>query len=161
MLRVSLAVAVALAGLAAMVPGAARAAPPGPYLTTGGADQITERSARVGAYVSGNQMGTDIPSQCWIDYGTTLSYASRTDVVCAGTTYATLSGLTPGTTYYYQLGGSNTDGSGHSPTYKSFTTLGSPPSGGNPPPQPGKAGMSVTKTQRVSTVTKKGLRLRL
>jgi hypothetical protein len=177
MLRVSL--AIALAAVTVLTAGTAQAAAPGPYLTTGVADQITETSARVVAYVSGNSMGTDIPSQCWIDYGTTLSYGSRADVVCAGTTYATLSGLTPGTTYYYQLGACNADGAGYSPTYKSFTTLGSgsasggpgttpvanpcAPSGGNPqpPPQPGQASLSVTKSQRISTAARKGVRLRL
>ena len=120
--------------LAALVP-TALAVPPGPYLTTGAADQITDTSARVVVYVSGNPQGTDLATQCWVDYGTTLAYGSRADIVCAGTSYATLTGLTPGTTYYYQLGASNPDGTGHSPTYKSFTTLGTAPPNGNPSPR--------------------------
>jgi hypothetical protein len=158
MLRKALLGAFAL--FAVLVPSAL-ALPPGPYLTTGAADQITDSSARVVVYVSGNQQGTDIPTQCWIDYGTTLAYGSRKDIVCAGTSYATLAGLTPGTSYYYQLGASNSDGSGHSPTYKSFTTLGTAPPGGNPSPPPsGQASLAVTKAQRVATVAKKGVRLR-
>ena len=158
MLRKALLTAFVL--LAVPVP-AALAVPPGPYLTTGAADQITDTSARVVVYVSGNQQGTDIPTQCWVDYGRTLAYGSRKDIVCAGTSYATLTGLTPGTTYYYQLGGSNPDGTGHSPTYKSFTTLGTAPPNGNPSPPPsGQASLAVTKTQHIATVAKKGVRLR-
>jgi hypothetical protein len=169
----------ALALALLFVPGTAIAAPPGPYLTTGAADQITDTSARVVIYVNGNPQGTDIPSQCWIDYGTTLAYGSRKDIVCAGTAYETLTGLTPGTTYYYQLGACNSDGTGHSPTYKSFTTLGAtssmsvppsasvaascgpPPGGGPSTPPPGSATLAVTKAQHISTVAKRGVRLRL
>ena len=109
---------------------------PGPYLTTGAADQITDTSARVVVYVSGNKEGADIPTKCWVDYGATLAYGSRQDITCAGTFYVTLAGLTPGTTYYYQFGGSNTDSTGHSPTYKSFTTTGTAPSPAPAPPRP-------------------------
>ena len=126
MLRKALLTAFVL--LAVLVP-AALAVPPGPNLTTGAADQITATSARVVVYVN------DVATQCWVDYGTTLAYGSRKDIVCAGTSYATLTGLTPGTTYYYQLGASNPDGTGHSPTYKSFTTLGTAPPNGNPFPR--------------------------
>jgi len=167
----------ALASLGLLVP-TALAAPPGPYLTTGAADQRTETSARVVVYVSGNPAGTDIPERCWVDYGPTLAYGSRQDIVCAGTAYATLTGLMERTTYLYQLGACNADGIGYSPTYKMFTTLGtspggappmnaypnpcSSPPGGNPPPPPtAQATLAVTKTQRISTVARKGVRLRL
>src|SRR3954454_7381902 len=143
------------AALAVLVPSAL-AVPPGPNLTTGAADQITDTSARVVVYVN------DVATQCWVDYGSTLASGSRQDLTCAGTSYATLTGLTPGTTYYYQLGASNPDGTGHSPTYKSFTTLGTAPPGGNASPPPsGQASLAVAKAQRVTTVAKHGVRLRL
>jgi len=138
-----------------LLPAAAGAASPGAVSTTGAADQITDTSARVEVYVH------EVADRCWIDYGTTLSYGSQKDLPCGGTSRATLTGLTPGSTYYYQLGVSTPDGTGHSPTYKSFTTLGTAPPNGSPSPPPSRqAALAVTKAQRVATVARKGVRLR-
>src|SRR4051812_1472042 len=82
--------AIALLGLCAT----AFAAAPGPNLATGDADQITDTSARVKLFVN------DVADHCWVDYGTTPAFGSRVDVICGGTTYGQLTGLTPGTTYY-------------------------------------------------------------
>jgi hypothetical protein len=117
---------IGLALAAFLAPTAAYAASPGAASTTGAADQITDTTARVEVYVH------EVADRCWIDYGTTLSYGLQTDLPCGGTSRATLTGLTPGSTYYYQLGVS--------------------PSG--------QASLAVTKTQRVATVAKNGVRLR-
>src|SRR3954447_13245968 len=90
-------------------------AAPGDASTTGAADQITDTSARVVVYV------VEVANACYVDYGTTLAYGSTQKLDCGGTTRTTLTGLTPGTTYYYRLRVSTDSGDGHSPTYKSFT----------------------------------------
>jgi hypothetical protein len=158
-------------GAGAGAPSAAAAPPDMMY--TGNADQISDTSARIVGY------GHSVADSCWFDYGPTTAYGKREDVVCSGTTYGYLTGLTPGTVYHYRFAGQNADGPGCG-IDKTFATTGtappgSPPPDGSPapcsPPPPGvtpppggptapAVELSVAH-QSLSRVLRKGLRLQL
>ncbi len=127
-----------------------------------GAATPAETSAEVLGYFNyGNTMPLGIAKTCWFDYGPTASYGSRQSAICSGTTKATLSPLTPGTTYYYRAAASNEAGTSYGPG-KTFTTLGTAPAPGEP--QPGtapSASLESVPGQSLASVLRRGLRLRV
>lgn len=112
-----LALVLVLAGLAAT---AAQAAVPA--ATTGAARNITQASARLLGTVDANQE----PTNWYVEYGTTLSYGLRTPDQGPITgnnpqqVGADVSGLAPGTQYYYRLVAVNASGtaSGRNRTFR-------------------------------------------
>jgi hypothetical protein len=147
----------AMVSAAALVlaPAGASAAPPGEVFT-GDPQSVTETSARVPGYVK----YVPPPTSCFFEYGLTLAYGSKVDVVCGGTTYGDLAPLLPGTLYHYRFAGANADGT----TYgidKTFTTKGSAP----PPPPPDGNPVAPAVTARVlggrspAGVARRGLRV--
>lgn len=82
--------------------------PPGvllPIVTTGAAEGLTRSSARLTGTVNPQGVATDYR----FEYGTTTSYGSTTAATAAGSgsadvaAAATITGLTPATTYHYRL----------------------------------------------------------
>jgi|GEM_PF-2078110 len=101
-----------------------------PTVTTGTSSGVGATSATVSGTVNANNtIATDS-----VQYGTTTSYTT-TVVANPGTATgssatsisATLSGLTPNTTYHYRIKAANTSGTSNGPD-ATFTTLASPPS---------------------------------
>ena len=93
-------------GLGPGLCGPALADPPS-GIYTGDAQQITDTTARLPGYVGGTVPNPVPPATCWFEYGTAAAYGNRVDVVCAGTTYAYLTQLQPGTLYHYVFAGAN------------------------------------------------------
>src|SRR5436190_14731265 len=92
-----------------------------------GAATPSDTSAEVLGYFNyGSTYPPGIPNDCWFEYGTTTTYGGHTTAICSGTTKASLTPLTPGTTYHYRAAASNEAGTTYGPD-KTFTTLGSPP----------------------------------
>jgi hypothetical protein len=98
-----------------------------PSVSTGGADGITVSSARVGGSVNPQGRGT----AAWFEYGTTTALGSRTGDQDAGfgkratKLYAQLTGLQPGTKYYYRVAARSDAGTTQGAT-RSFTTTAGP-----------------------------------
>jgi uncharacterized delta-60 repeat protein len=116
-----------------------------PTVSTGSASGISEVAATVAGQVNPNGLATAYS----FDYGTSSSYGSSTPVgsVAAGTTSvpvtATLTGLTPDTTYHYRIDANNSAGSTTGPD-ETFTTNG-PPSAST-----GSAGSITEVSARIS-----------
>ncbi len=91
--------------------------------STGGASAITSTSATISGSVNPNGRDTSYH----FEYGTTPSYGSSTAVTDdgSGTTanlvFANLTGLTPGTQYYYRLVGTDSNGNSYG-SQATFTT---------------------------------------
>jgi hypothetical protein len=127
-----------------------------------GAATPKETSAEVLGYFNyGNTMPLGIAKSCWFEYGTTAAYGSRQSAICSGTTKATLSPLIPGTTYHYRAAASNEAGTSYGPG-KTFTTLGTAPTPGEPPPASAPAAsLTPVSGQALESVLRRGLRLRV
>src|SRR5438045_2445974 len=98
-----------------------------PTAITGPVTTFSETSATVSGTVNPNGQATT-----WhVDYGRNTSYGSQTDPASAGSgaastnVSATISGLTPGTTYHYRFVAANTSGTTNGAD-GTFTTAGSP-----------------------------------
>lgn len=130
-------------------------------IATGAAEPSETSAVVLGYFNYGNTQPVGIAKDCWFDYGTTPSFGSRAAAVCAGTTKATLAPLVPGTLYYYRAGASNAAGASYAPTTKTFTTLGSAPPPGTPPPANTGAKLRVVPGQSFASVRRRGLRLRV
>lgn len=100
---------------------------PAPTVSTGGVDAITVSSARLTGSVDPRGRGT----VSWFEYGTTTALGSRTPDQDAGfanrasTVSASVSGLQPGTKYYYRAGARSDAGSTVGQT-RSFSTSAGP-----------------------------------
>jgi len=100
---------------------------PAPDVSTGGADGITVSSARLTGSVNTRGRG----SVAWFEYGTTTGLGSRTPDQDAGfanrsvAVSASVTGLQPGTRYYYRAGARSDAGATVGQT-KSFTTSAGP-----------------------------------
>ena len=98
-----------------------------PSVSTAGADSVTVSSARVNGSVNPQGRGTT----AWFEYGTTTALGSRTGDQDAG--FATrstrvqsqLTGLQPGTRYYYRVAARSDAGTATGQT-RSFTTSAGP-----------------------------------
>lgn len=102
-----------------------------PTVVTGSSSAGEQTSATVTGTVNPN--GSEV-SACYFEYGTSTSYGSKvscSQTVGSGearvTVSATLSGLSPGTTYYYRVIAKNTAGLGEGDP-KMFTTPAATPS---------------------------------
>jgi hypothetical protein len=110
-------------------------APKAPVVTTGAADAVGSTSATITGTI--NPTGSD--ATWYFQWGPTTAYGTKTTAHDAGsgtddTSVAELlTGLAPGTTYHYQLVGTNTGGT-VSGADQSFTTPSPPP----PPPPAAK-----------------------
>jgi hypothetical protein len=100
-----------------------------PLASTGLATAVTDHSATLGGSVNANGASTSY----WFDYGPTTAYGSSTPATDAGTgtsavsATATVSGLTPATTYHYRLVATNS-GVTTKGADLTFTTASSPQS---------------------------------
>jgi len=129
---------------------------PAPGVTTGSASAISEVSATLSGQVKPNGLATSYH----FDYGTSVNYGSSTaaDSAGAGMTAvpvsATLTGLTPGTTYHYRIDASSSAGS-TSGQDATFTTAPAAPGAGAPSASTGAARsvseVSATITGQVQT----------
>jgi|SRR5579884_3805022 len=101
-----------------------------PTVKTGTAASVTTTSASPTGTVNPNGAKTTY----YFDWGTTTALGNRTKPASAGSgtktvnVKAKLTGLTPGTHYYYQLVATNSAGTG-SGTVHTFLTAGNPPPG--------------------------------
>jgi hypothetical protein len=148
------------AALCALVTATGAAAQMPPQNIYTGVATPSDTSARGVGYFQGGPTG--IPAVCWFEYGPTTAYGGRAEAVCAGTSYADLGPLTPGTLYHYRAAASNDAGTTYAAD-KTFTTLGSPPPGPPPPPnaEPPTAGIAVLRNQSPASAARRGLRLQL
>lgn len=108
--------------------GAYEVAPP--TATTGDASSVAPTSASAGGTLETRGLRT----RWYVEYGTTSSYGNVTPdqfTSTAGSVAASLTGLTPETTYHYRLVGVNPDGTSMGDDH-TFTTTKPPPP---PPPQ--------------------------
>jgi hypothetical protein len=100
-------------------------------ITTAGATQIAQTTAKVAGKVNPNEVQV---TDCHFNYGTTTAYGSTAPCVPANPgsggalvdVSATLTGLDPKTTYHFQLEATNGDGTSKGAD-QSFTTLPDPP----------------------------------
>ncbi len=98
-----------------------------PSVSTGGVDSVTVSSARVNGSVNPQGRGTT----AWFEYGTTTALGSRTGDQDAGfatrstRVQAQLTGLQPGTRYYYRVAARSDAGTANGQT-RSFTTSAGP-----------------------------------
>ncbi len=98
-----------------------------PTVSTGGADAITVSSARVSGSVNPQGRG----AVAWFEYGPTTALGSRTGDQDAGfgtratSVSAQITGLQPGTRYYYRAGARSDAGTAVGQT-RSFTTTAGP-----------------------------------
>jgi hemolysin type calcium-binding protein/purple acid phosphatase-like protein len=96
-------------------------------VSTGGVDEVTVSSARLGGSVNPHGRGT----AAWFEYGTTSALGSRTTDQDAGfgtsstKVFAQVTGLQPGTRYYYRVTARNDAGTIVGQT-RSFTTSAGP-----------------------------------
>jgi hypothetical protein len=97
-----------------------------PAVTTGAASGLTKTSASLAGTVNPNGNATT----CQFDYGTTAAYGQSAPCnsnpgsgSSAVGVSATLSGLTPGTTYHYRLEATNSGGTTKDATDHTFTTV--------------------------------------
>jgi uncharacterized protein YegP (UPF0339 family) len=99
-----------------------------PVVTTGGADEVGQRSAEVNGHVNANAASTTY----WFQCGPTTSYGQQTSTrgIGSGTgdrhVEAHLSGLAAGTTYHYRLVAQNSAGTSDGQD-RTFTTHSSIP----------------------------------
>lgn len=105
-----------------------------PQATTGASSAITDTSAKVSGTVNPGGQATTYEFQ----YGTTTDYGQQTapQTLSAGTSpqsvSATISGLTPGTTFHYRLLATNASGTAAGQD-QTFTTSGTAPPPANTP----------------------------
>ena len=117
-----------------------------PIATDTAASSITTISAQLNGSVNPNGAATTYH----FDYGTSASYGSSTSATNTGSgssavaVGATLTGLTPGTTYHYRLVATNSAGTSHGGDV-TFTTLASQPAVSSPAVTTGGASQ-VTST---------------
>jgi hypothetical protein len=120
-----------------------------PAATTGPASALTDHSAALSGSVNAN----GAPTSYRFEYGPTTAYGSSTPTVGAGSgtgavaAAATLTGLSPATTYHYRLVATNGGGATKG-TDQTFTTA-SPP----PPTSPSPTPTSTSTTQTPTTQT--------
>jgi hypothetical protein len=118
-----------------------------PAATTGPADAVTTQSATLSGSVNAN----GAPTSYRFEYGPTTAYGSSTPTVGAGSgtgavaAAATLSGLSPATTYHYRLVATN--GGGATKGTDQTLTTASPP----PPTSPSPTPTSTTQTPTTQT----------
>jgi phosphodiesterase/alkaline phosphatase D-like protein len=124
--------------------GPAPPPPSAPTVTTVAATGMTTSAATLNATVNPNGQATTY----WFEYGTTIGLGSETAHLNAGSgntddsVATTLSGLSPGTTYFFRVAASNSSGPVTDGTLN-FTTASTPPPGGGGsavttiPPAPG------------------------
>ncbi len=93
---------------------------PAPTITAVSSSGVTTNAATV-------TWTTDQASSSWVEYGTTTSYGSSTNLNPGLVTSHSqgITGLTPGITYHYRVTSANTNGSTTSGDY-TFTTVGPP-----------------------------------
>ena len=126
--RIKLVTAVLAVGLA--VPATAIAAS-SPSVTTGNATAITTNSAVLNGTVNPNGSKTTYDFQ----WGPTTALGSETKATSAGSgtkaasVKSALSGLTPGSTYYFRIVAANSSGGTGTGAILSFRTAGNPPPG--------------------------------
>jgi hypothetical protein len=112
-----------LAITSASHPTPASAAAAAPTVTTGSSSSVGQSSATVGGTVNPNGQSTSY----YFKYGTTTSYGLQTTPAGAGSgtgvvaVHQTLDGLTPNTTYHYQLVATSSAGT-TSGSDETFTT---------------------------------------
>ena len=148
-LAVTIALSVAAVALAAGAPSA----------TTNPATAIGDTSATLNGTVFPNQRATTY----YFEYGTTTAYGTQTPTEgpqggnAGKDATATITGLTPNTTYHYRLVANNMDGSAFGSDV-SFTTgapgTTPPPGGGNQPPPAPQNTMTMTATPAAVTFGK-------
>lgn len=118
-----------------------------PTVTTGATNSITGTTAVLTATVNPNGSKSTYDFQ----YGTTTAFGAQTTATSAGSgtgnvaASAGLTGLTPGTTYYYRVEASNAAGSATGQA-KTFRTAGSPPPGATTGAPQGLTTNAVTLT---------------
>jgi hypothetical protein len=139
-----------------------------PLFNTGAASNISQTSATLSGTISTNGLQTDYGFEIATEPGNYSPATGQGSLsgALSETVTLTLNELQPGTTYYYRLTASNTDGTFHSEPV-SFTTtalpnlLSTPTPGTSQLPNPGLAFPSVseqpvnTGTTTTKTVTKK------
>jgi hypothetical protein len=114
-----------------------------PSVTTGAATSVTSSTATLNGRVNPNGYTTTY----YFEYGTTTSYGTTTTSTSAGSgtsavaATASLTGLSPGTTYDFQLVATNANGTTDGGNL-TFTTSSTPP-----PPPPPPPPVTVTLTQ--------------
>ncbi|MDD5312513.1 MAG: hypothetical protein PHO26_05695 [Dehalococcoidia bacterium] len=94
-------------------------------ISTNTASSINTTTATLNGNI--NSMGTARSVQIWFDYGTTSDYGmtSQTQTFAVpGSFSSTISGLVPGTTYYFQAVGQTPDGAKAYGNQDTFTTVG-------------------------------------
>lgn len=95
-----------------------------PTATTGSATNVTSNSATLNGTVNPNGLPTDV----WFRYGTTPSYGSATPMQSIGSGTSSISvsqsltGLSPSTTYYFQIVAYNSAGTTYGTSPQIFTT---------------------------------------
>ncbi|HEY7255864.1 MAG TPA: plastocyanin/azurin family copper-binding protein [Solirubrobacterales bacterium] len=108
-----------------------------PSATTGAATEVGETSAKLGGAVNPEGLQT----KYFFNYGTTSAYGQKTEEKIAGSGTASvdvseqLTGLSPGTTYHFQLVAKNSGGEVKGED-QAFTTASTPPPPPPPPPTP-------------------------
>jgi hypothetical protein len=160
MRRLSLSIALTL------ILGAALAAPAlaaAPSVTTGGASAVTPTSATVSGTV--NPRGR--PTSYYFEFGKTTAYGTRTNTGNVGSDSvnhslsASLSGLTPNTTYHYRLVAFSTDGTARGSDLR-FTTPQIPTTAAiNLTPNPSVFGRAVLVTGNLSGPSVGGVQVAL
>lgn len=109
----------------------------GPVATTGAATEVSETAAKLGGVVNPRGQAT----KYWFNYGTSNAYGQKTAEVSAGSgstdvpAAQQLTGLSPETTYHFQLVAKSTGGETKG-LDKTFTTASPPPAPPPPPPSP-------------------------
>ena len=101
-----------------------------PSSTTGATDSVTKDSA----HLTGTANGNGLPGKAYFEYGATTAYGTSTAQVpvaagAAAPVAATLTGLTPATSYHLRLVVQTTDGKVNGDDV-TFTTLAAPDPGG-------------------------------
>ena len=101
-----------------------------PTITTTSAGNVTTSSGTMNGYVNGNGVYTT----AWFEWGSTTNYGNTTYSNSYGTGYssfnASISGLNPGTTYYYRAVAQNSYGTVYGNQFSFTTSVGY--SGWNP-----------------------------